>query len=45
MPFVLYAAARALPTMKRGYSLVRKWNDLPAEKRTEMQERGRTTRP
>jgi Short C-terminal domain len=41
MPFVFYAAARALPTMKRGYSLVRKWNELPAEKRNEMQEQGR----
>jgi hypothetical protein len=41
MPLVLYAAARALPTMKRGYSLIRRWNALPSEKRAEMQEQGR----
>lgn len=40
MPLVLYAA-RALPTMKRGYSLVRKWNSLPAEQRADVQEQGR----
>jgi hypothetical protein len=36
---VLYAA-RALPTMKRGYSLVQKWNSLPPEQRAEVQEQG-----
>jgi hypothetical protein len=41
MPLVLYAAARALPTMKRGYSLVRKWNALPPEQRADVQEQGR----
>lgn len=40
MPLLLYAA-RALPTMKRGYSLVREWNSLPAEQRAEVQEQGR----
>jgi hypothetical protein len=40
VPLVLYAA-RALPTMKRGYSLVRKWNSLPPEQRAEVQEQGR----
>lgn len=41
MALVLYAAARALPTMKRGYSLVRQWNALPSEKRAEVGEQGR----
>lgn len=40
MPLILYAA-RALPTMKRGYSLVREWNSLPPEQRAEVQEQGR----
>lgn len=40
MPLVLYAA-RALPTMKRGYSLVRQWNSLPPAQRAEAQEQGR----
>jgi hypothetical protein len=40
MPLVLYAA-RALPTLKNGYSLVRKWNALPAEERAAIQEQGR----
>src|SRR6476469_8911540 len=40
LPLVLYAA-RALPTMKRGYSLVRKWNSLPAAQRAAVQEQGR----
>jgi putative oligomerization/nucleic acid binding protein len=40
VPLVLYAA-RALPTMKRGYSLIRKWNSLPAEQRAAVQEQGR----
>lgn len=42
MPLVLYAA-RALPTLKRGYSLVRKWNSLPETERTLLQEQGRRT--
>lgn len=40
MPFILYAT-RALPTLKSGYSLVRKWNALPAEERAAVQEQGR----
>lgn len=40
MPLMLYAA-RALPTMKRGYSLIREWNSLPAERRAAVQEQGR----
>lgn len=40
MAFFLYAA-RALPTMKRGYSLVRQWNSLPPEQRAAVQEQGR----
>ncbi len=42
MPLVLYAA-RALPTLKNGYSLVRKWNALPPEARAAVQEQGRRT--
>lgn len=42
MPLVLYAA-RALPTLKRAYSLVRKWNSLPPERRAEVQQQGRRT--
>ncbi len=42
MPLVLYAA-RALPTLKRSYSLVRKWNALPPEDRAAVQEQGRRT--
>lgn len=41
MPLALYVAARALPTMKRGYSLVRKWKALPPGQRAEVQEQGR----
>jgi hypothetical protein len=40
MPLVLYAV-RALPTMKHGYSLIRKWNSLPPAQRAEVQEQGR----
>ena len=40
MPLVLYAA-RALPSLKRGYSLVRKWNSLPLDQRAAVQEQGR----
>lgn len=40
MPFILYAA-RAMPTLKRGYSLVRKWNDLPTAERDAVQVQGR----
>jgi hypothetical protein len=42
VPLVLYAA-RALPTLKRGYSLVRKWNALPPQERAEVQEQGLRT--
>jgi len=42
MPLVLYAA-RALPSLKRGYSLVRQWNSLPPEERAAVQEQGRRT--
>jgi hypothetical protein len=42
MPLVLYAA-RALPSLKRGYSLVRQWNSLPPEERAVVQEQGRRT--
>lgn len=34
-------ATRALPTLKRGYSLVRKWNSLPTEERAKVQAQGR----
>ena len=37
----LLYAARALPTMKRGYSLVRKWNSLPPAERAEIEGQGR----
>lgn len=40
MPLVLYAA-RALPSLKRGYSLVRKWNSLPPAQQAAVQEQGR----
>ncbi|HEX5527647.1 MAG TPA: SHOCT domain-containing protein [Solirubrobacterales bacterium] len=40
MPFILYAT-RAVPTLKSGYSLVRKWNALPPEERDAVQEQGR----
>lgn len=40
MPLVLYAA-RALPSLKHGYSLVRKWNSLPPAQRDAVQEQGR----
>jgi len=40
MPLVLYAA-RALPTLKRGYSVVRQWKSLPPEERAHVQEHGR----
>ncbi len=40
MILALYAT-RALPTLKRGYSLVRKWNSLPSEERALVQEQGR----
>ncbi|HET7119848.1 MAG TPA: SHOCT domain-containing protein [Solirubrobacterales bacterium] len=40
MPFILYAT-RAVPTLKRGYSLVRKWNALPAAERDAVQAQGR----
>lgn len=40
MPLILYAT-RAVPTLKRGYSLVRQWNSLPAAQRDEVQEQGR----
>jgi len=42
MPLVLYAA-RALPSLKRGYALVRQWNSLPAEERAVVEEQGRRT--
>lgn len=42
MPLVLYAA-RALPTLKRSYSLVREWKSLPPEERAQLQEHGRRT--
>lgn len=42
MPLVLYAT-RALPTLKRGYSLVREWRSLPDEERAQLQEHGRRT--
>ena len=42
MPLVLYAA-RALPTLKRGYSLVREWNALPPHEKVEVQAQGRRT--
>jgi putative oligomerization/nucleic acid binding protein len=40
MPFILYAA-RAVPTLKRGYSLVRRWNALPPGERDAVQQQGR----
>jgi putative oligomerization/nucleic acid binding protein len=40
MPFILYAT-RAVPTLKRGYSLVRKWNALPPAERDGVQTQGR----
>ena len=40
MPFILYAT-RAVPTLKSGYSLVRKWNALPPAERDAVQEQGR----
>jgi Short C-terminal domain len=40
VPLVLYAA-RALPSLKRGYSLVRKWNSLPPTQQAAVQEQGR----
>lgn len=40
MVLLLYAT-RAMPTLKRGYSLVRKWNSLPPEQQAEVQEQGR----
>lgn len=40
MPFILYAT-RAVPTLKNGYSLVRKWNGLPAAERDAVQDQGR----
>jgi hypothetical protein len=40
VPLVLYAA-RALPTMKRGYALIRRWNSLPPAQRAAVQEQGR----
>jgi putative oligomerization/nucleic acid binding protein len=40
MPFILYAA-RAVPTLKRGYSLVRRWNELPPGERDAVQQQGR----
>jgi hypothetical protein len=40
MPFILYAT-RAVPTLKSGYSLVRKWNALPAAERDVVQDQGR----
>jgi hypothetical protein len=42
MPLVLYAA-RALPSLKRGYALVRQWNSLPAEERAAVEKQGRRT--
>jgi hypothetical protein len=42
MPLVLYAA-RALPTLKSGYLLVRRWNALPPEERAKLQEQGLRT--
>lgn len=42
MPLVLYAA-RALPSLKRGYALVRQLNSLPAEERAVVAEQGRRT--
>ncbi len=40
MPFILYAT-RAVPTLKSGYSLVRKWNALPDAERDVVQAQGR----
>ncbi|MGN6558657.1 MAG: hypothetical protein ACTHLH_11695, partial [Solirubrobacterales bacterium] len=40
MPFILYAT-RAVPTLKRGYSLVKQWNALPPAERDVVQEQGR----
>jgi hypothetical protein len=40
MPLILYAT-RAVPTLKRGLSLIRKWNALPPEERDAVQEQGR----
>lgn len=42
MPLVLYAA-RALPTLKLGYSLVRKWNAMPLSERSLVQDQGQRT--
>ncbi len=42
MPLVLYAA-RALPTLKLGYSLVRKWNAMPLAERALVQDQGQRT--
>lgn len=42
MPLVLYAA-RALPSLKHGYSLVRTWNSLPPAERAVVQEQGQRT--
>lgn len=43
VPLALYAAyaARALPTVKRGYALIRKWNALPSHDRVAVQAQGK----